>query len=156
VGLRDHLDDRADFHIASSGYLRDAVNTPTSSEVPGGTTIDTEQLVQLLPGKPLILTTTAKNPTIPGAILVNLPNSGSLTDEWQEALGKLVISPRMAQATADRDIRLVRQLLDQPQSRVATDRTGLQQSLLVSRRLGGLGRARPAQGAACRQFERPR
>ena len=90
AGLRDHLDERADFHIASGGYLRDAVNTPTPTGVPGGTTIDTEQLVQLLPGKPLILTTTAENPTIPGAILVNLPNSGSLTDEWQEALGKLV------------------------------------------------------------------
>jgi rhodanese-related sulfurtransferase len=90
AGLRDHLDERADFHIASGGYLRDAVNTPTPTGVPGGTTIDTEQLVQLLPGKPLMLNTTAENPTIPGAILVNLPNSGSLTDEWQEALGKLV------------------------------------------------------------------
>jgi len=90
AGLRDHLDERADFHIASGGYLRDAVNTPTPTEVPGGTTIDTEQLVQLLPGKPLILTTTADNPTIPGAILVNLQTTGTLTDQWQVALGKLV------------------------------------------------------------------
>jgi adenylate cyclase len=55
AGLRDHLDEWADFHIASGGYLRDAVNTPTPTGVPGGTT------------KPLILTTTAENPTIPGA-----------------------------------------------------------------------------------------
>ena len=32
---------------------------------------------------PLVFTTASANPTIPGAILVNLPNSGNLTDEWQ-------------------------------------------------------------------------
>jgi TolB-like protein/class 3 adenylate cyclase/rhodanese-related sulfurtransferase len=90
AGLRDHLDERADFHTASGGYLRDVANGYTPISVPGGTTIDTEELEQLLQSKPLVLTTTAENPTIPGAILVNLPNSGSLTDEWQDALGKLV------------------------------------------------------------------
>ncbi len=34
AGLRDHLDERADFHAASAGYLRDAVNTPTPTAPP--------------------------------------------------------------------------------------------------------------------------
>lgn len=89
AGLRDHLDEQADFHIASGGYLRDKLYGPTPVSVPGGTTINTEDLVRLLASKPLVFATTAESPTVPGAILVNLPSSGSLTDEWQAALEKL-------------------------------------------------------------------
>ena len=47
-------------------------------------------MVRLLETKPLILTTAVANSTIPGAIHVNLPNSGNLTDEWQTALARLM------------------------------------------------------------------
>jgi rhodanese-related sulfurtransferase len=67
------------------------LNGPTPTTVPGGTTITTEQLVQLLQQKPLVLATTPQNPTIPGAILIDfLPAGGRFTDEWQTALGTLV------------------------------------------------------------------
>ena len=90
AGLRDHLDEQTDYHIQSTADLRDKTNGPTPLSVPGATTIRTEEMVRLLETRPLVLTTAAANPTIPGAILVNLPNSGNLTDEWQTALGKLV------------------------------------------------------------------
>jgi adenylate cyclase len=90
AGLRDHLDEQTDYHIQSTADLRDKTNEPTPLSVPDATTIRTEEIVRLLESKPLVLTTAVTNPTIPGAILVNLPNSGSLTDEWQTALGKLV------------------------------------------------------------------
>ena len=44
--------------------------------------------------KPLVLTTTPANPTIPGAIQVSRSNSGKLDDEWQTTVGALA-----AQAT---------------------------------------------------------
>ena len=92
AGVRDHLDEQADYHIKSTADLPDKRNGPTPVSVPGATTIRTEEMVQLLQTKPspLVLTTAIANPTIPGAILVNLPNSGNLADEWQIALGKLV------------------------------------------------------------------
>ena len=78
AGLRDHLDERADFHIASGGYLRDAVNTPTPTGVPGGTTIDTEQLATVASGQTADGAEHHRGePDNTGrAILVNLPNSG--------------------------------------------------------------------------------
>jgi rhodanese-related sulfurtransferase len=66
------------------------VDLPTPLTVPGGTTIRTDDLVRLLPTKPLILTRTPANPTIPDAILVNFGDPGTLNDEWQTALRKLV------------------------------------------------------------------
>ena len=64
--------------------------SPTPMTVPGATTIVTEDLVELLKSKPLVLTTSNENPTVPGAILVNIPNVGSLDDEWQAGLRVLV------------------------------------------------------------------
>jgi adenylate cyclase len=90
IGLRDHLDERTDYRILSTSYLRDNTNGPTPLNVPGATTVTTEEMVQLLESKPLVITTARTNPTIPGAIHFDLPNSGTLTDEWQAALGKLV------------------------------------------------------------------
>lgn len=90
AGLRDHLDEETDYHIQSTPDLQDKWNGPTPVSVPGATTIRTEEMVRLLEAKPLILTTAVANPTIPGAIHVNLPNSGNLTDEWQTALARLV------------------------------------------------------------------
>ena len=90
AGLRDHLDETADYHIPSLPLLHSTQYGLTPTSVPGATTITTDQMVRLLESKPLVLTTAVGNPTIPGAILFDLPNSGSLTDEWQTALGKLM------------------------------------------------------------------
>jgi adenylate cyclase len=91
AGLRDHLDETTDFRIAETPYLRNQnMDAPTPLTVPGGTTIRTGDLVRLLPSKPLVLTKTPANPTIPDAILVNFGDPGTLNDEWQTALGNLV------------------------------------------------------------------
>ena len=92
AGLRDHLDEQADWHIPSGGYLRDAVDQPTPISVPGGTTVLTDEMQHLLEStpKPLVLSTSPQNPTIPGAIHINSSSSGRLDDEWQTTLGTLV------------------------------------------------------------------
>jgi tetratricopeptide (TPR) repeat protein len=93
AGLRDHFDETADFHIPSTPELRDhGLDSPTPLSVPGGITIVTDELVSLLKvdPKPLLLTKAPANPTIPSAILVNFGNMGSLTDEWQTTLRRLV------------------------------------------------------------------
>jgi adenylate cyclase len=92
AGLRDHLDEQANFQIAATEDLRDAVDGPTPVSVPGGTTILTDAMQRLLESapRPLVLTTTPANPTIPGAIQVSSSNSGKLDDEWQTTLGALV------------------------------------------------------------------
>lgn len=90
AGLRDHLDEQTDYRILSTSYLRDNTNSPTPLSVPGAATVTTEEMVRLLESKPLIITTSATNPTIPGAIRFDLPTSGTLADEWQAALKKLM------------------------------------------------------------------
>jgi adenylate cyclase len=86
AGLREHLDERAEFHANPNMLLQSNNNGPTPTSVPGAVTIYTEDMVELLKSKPVILTTSNQNPTIPGAILIAIPNAGSLTDEWQHAL----------------------------------------------------------------------
>ena len=56
----------------------------------GAKTVVTEDVVELLKGTPLVLTTSDQNPTIPGAIFINVPNAGAVTDEWQGALRVLM------------------------------------------------------------------
>ncbi len=90
AGLRDHLDERAKSHVTPVADLQGNTNRPTPMTVPGAATIVTEDLVELLRSKPLVLTTSNQNPTVPGAILVNIPNAGNLSDEWQTALQVLV------------------------------------------------------------------
>jgi adenylate cyclase len=93
AGARDHLDETTDYGVVpSTPSLQGDVDAPTPSKVPGGTTILTSDLQHMLESepKPLLLTTAPANPTIPGAILVNNSNSGTLTDEWQSALGTLI------------------------------------------------------------------
>jgi adenylate cyclase len=90
AGLRDHLDETTDFHIPPAAVLQDRNDGPTPLTVPGGTTIRTDELVQLMAAKPLVLTRAPLNPTIPGAILVDFGSTGSLNDEWQTALARLV------------------------------------------------------------------
>jgi TolB-like protein/class 3 adenylate cyclase/rhodanese-related sulfurtransferase len=88
AGLREHLDERADSHVAPINRIQGDPNRPTPMTVSGATTIVTEDLVELLKTKPLVLTTTAQNPTIPGAILIegDVLAASSLNDVWQGAL----------------------------------------------------------------------
>jgi adenylate cyclase len=90
AGLRDHLDEATDFNIPSTAQLREDGRAPTPLEVPGATMVNTDELKKLLESEPLVITTSPTNPTIPGAIRFDLPDSDSLTDGWQTALGKLM------------------------------------------------------------------
>jgi adenylate cyclase len=90
AGLRDHLDEQADYNVLSTPYLHDDLHAPTPTSVPGATTITTEEMVRLLEIKPVVLTTASANPTIPGSIRFDVPTSGTLTDEWQTALAQLI------------------------------------------------------------------
>ena len=89
AGLREHLDERADMQVPE-GYGLRLFNAATPLRVSGAKTVVTEEVVELLKAAPLVLTTSDQNPTIPGAILITVPNAGSLTDEWQGALQVLM------------------------------------------------------------------
>jgi adenylate cyclase len=93
AGLRDHLDEDADSGVPSNSDIRafDKVDGPTPMTAPGAKTIRTEEMQHLLSDiRPLILTTTPNNPSIPGAIRVDIPYGGSLSDEWQANLRRMV------------------------------------------------------------------
>ena len=93
AGLRDHLDEDADSRIPSDATLRafDRVNSPTPMTVPGGTTVRTADVVKLLTErKPIVLTTSDANPSLPGAILYDQFNSGSFDDVWQARLQRMM------------------------------------------------------------------
>lgn len=93
AGLRDHLDEDADSKIPSDATLRpfDKVNSPTPMTVPGGTTVRTADLVRLLAErKPVVVTTSSANPSLPGAILYDQFNSGSFDDVWQARLQRMM------------------------------------------------------------------
>jgi hypothetical protein len=93
AGLPDHLDETLDSRVASNGEMRDVarMNTPTPMSVPGGQTVTTEDVVALLAKqKPLILSTTGATPSIPGTLFVTNGAIGTLNDEWQQRLGRLM------------------------------------------------------------------
>jgi TolB-like protein/class 3 adenylate cyclase len=93
AGFPDHLDEGRDSGVPSGGELRDLgqMNTPTPMTVPGGRTVKTQDVIALLANeKPLILSTTALAPTIPGTFWITLPPGGALNDEWQLRLSRLM------------------------------------------------------------------
>jgi adenylate cyclase len=93
AGLPDHLDETLDSRVASNGDMRDVarMNTPTPMNVPGGQAVSTEDVVALLAKeKPLILSTTGATPSIPGTLFVTQGAVGTLNDEWQQRLGRLM------------------------------------------------------------------
>ena len=93
AGVPDHMDETLDSGVASSGEMRDrtSMNTPTPMKVPGGHTVTTQDVIALLAKeKPLILSTTSDTPTIPGTSFITLANGGSLDDDWQPRLGRLM------------------------------------------------------------------
>jgi hypothetical protein len=91
AGLRDHLDETEDLHVASAPALQNSPDNPTPMGLPGATTVLTAEMQDLLRTTPklLILTTSPSNPSIPGSILVYSP-VGRLDDDWQKALGTLM------------------------------------------------------------------
>jgi adenylate cyclase len=93
AGLRNQLDEDADSGVPSDAMLRafEWGDSPTPMTVPGGTTVRTAELERLLAErKPLVLTTASTNPSIPGAILIDQFNSGSLDDVWQARLQRMM------------------------------------------------------------------
>jgi 3-mercaptopyruvate sulfurtransferase SseA len=91
--LRDHLDEEADSGVASTGELKDMahINEPTPMSIPGGRTVRTPEVIDMLANrKPLVLTTSINVPTIPGAIYINVPETGTLHDQWQADLKRLM------------------------------------------------------------------
>lgn len=95
AGLRDHLDEEADSGLPPDATMRDAtrVDGPTPMSVPGATTIRTAELQRILEeDKPLLLTTADPqyNPTIPGAVRIGVVSGGSLSDEWQSTVQRIV------------------------------------------------------------------
>jgi TolB-like protein/class 3 adenylate cyclase/tetratricopeptide (TPR) repeat protein len=93
AGVPDHMDETLDSGVPSSGEMRDRarINTPTPMGVPGGHTVTTQDVIALLAKeKPLILSTTPFTPTIPGTLLITLATGGTLDDDWQPRLGRLM------------------------------------------------------------------
>ena len=93
AGVPDHMDETLDSGVPSSAETRDfaRINTPTPMKVPGGHTVTTQDVIALLAKeKPLILSTTAATPTIPGTLLITLATGGTLDDDWQPRLGRLM------------------------------------------------------------------
>ena len=93
AGVPDHMDETLDSGVPSSDEMRDRarINTPTPMTVPGGHTVTTQDVIALLAEeKPLILSTTAATPTIPGTFLITLATGGTLDDDWQPRLGRLM------------------------------------------------------------------
>jgi adenylate cyclase len=94
AGLRDHAAEDADFRVAADGDLRQDYAGLTPTTVPGATTIQTVELVQLLSGrKPIVIDPLLYSwgRSIPGAVgLKNAGHGGSTSDEMQDRLrGKM-------------------------------------------------------------------
>ena len=94
AGLPDHLDETADSGVPSTAALQDETHlrSPTPMSVPGGRTVLTQEVATLLaaPRAPIVLTTASDSPTIPGALYLQLPASGSLDDFWQTRLERFM------------------------------------------------------------------
>ena len=93
AGLPDHMDETLDSEVPSNGEMRDfaRMNTPTPVKVPGGQTVTTQDVIALLAKeKPLILSTTAATPSIPGTLFITHAAFGTLNDDWQQRLGRLM------------------------------------------------------------------
>jgi adenylate cyclase len=69
------------------------IDSPTPMTVPGGHTVTTQDVIALLAkDKPLILSTVDPGflQTIPGTFQISLPVGGTLDDDWQPRLGRLM------------------------------------------------------------------
>jgi TolB-like protein len=104
AGLRDHVNEDADFGIAPDDVLHTDYEAPTPTTAPGVRTIRTRDLSAMREGqKPLILDTTPWGASVPGAIGLRAGIGGTVSDEYQERLGR-----KMLQLTGtDREIPIV-------------------------------------------------
>jgi adenylate cyclase len=93
AGVPMKLDERADSGVPSGGELQDVsgLASPTPMTVPGGQTVTTPEVEELLAKQnPLILSAAGVSPTIPGAYMVAIPGGGTVHDDWQVRLGRLM------------------------------------------------------------------
>jgi TolB-like protein len=93
AGLRDHLDEDADSGVPSTSELQGIIHLddPTPMTIPGGRMVRTPEVISMLATQaPLVLTTCVDEPTVPGAIYVAVPETGSLQDDWQPKVQKLM------------------------------------------------------------------
>jgi rhodanese-related sulfurtransferase len=94
AGVPDHLDETADSGVPPTTDVREVTRnySPTPMSIPGGRTLLTQDVVRLLASasQPVILTTSNDMLTIPGTIYVNMPMSGSLKDDWQPRVQRLM------------------------------------------------------------------
>jgi tetratricopeptide (TPR) repeat protein len=94
AGVPDHLDETIDSGVPSTTEIREVTRnySPTPMSVPGGRTLLTQDVMRLLANanRPVILTTSNDMLTIPGTIYVNMPISGSLKDDWQPRIQRLM------------------------------------------------------------------
>jgi TolB-like protein/class 3 adenylate cyclase len=89
AGLRDHVDEDADFGIPPDDVLHTDYEAPTPKAAPGARTIRTPDLVALVEQrKPLVLDTTPWGRSVPGAIGLRAGIGGTVSDEYQQRLGR--------------------------------------------------------------------
>jgi tetratricopeptide (TPR) repeat protein len=91
AGIRDHADEDADPGVVSDDSLHSNYDSPTPTVVPGAQTIRTSDLAALIQQRRLLLLDVSRpwGRSIPGAIgLWGAGVGGSVTDEYQERLGK--------------------------------------------------------------------
>ena len=89
AGMRDHVEEDADFGIAADHRLHQGISGPTPLTVPGATTIRTDDLVRLLAARnPLVIDSDDHSSrSIAGAIgLRYVGDGGDLSDVAQERL----------------------------------------------------------------------
>jgi hypothetical protein len=105
AGIRDHVEEDADFGLFSDDILHTNYEAPTPTTVPGARTIRTPELARLLEQrKPVVLDTARGCQSIPGAVgLWGVGIGGSLSDAFQDRLAR-----KMQQLTGgDRNLPIV-------------------------------------------------
>jgi TolB-like protein/class 3 adenylate cyclase/tetratricopeptide (TPR) repeat protein len=104
AGMRDHVDEDADFGIASDNILHTDYEAPTPKTAPGARTIRTADLAAMAEQRrPLMLDTTPWGPSVPGAIGLRAGIGGTTSDEYQERLSRKMLPL----TKGDRDIPIV-------------------------------------------------
>ncbi|MBV8520727.1 MAG: tetratricopeptide repeat protein, partial [Acetobacteraceae bacterium] len=95
AGVRDHLDPETDFGVAPTDVLQQSYLGKTPTTAPGVTTINTEQLAQMLEAKkPLVIDTMSAtwHRSVPGAVGLDLRVSsvGTFDDATQMRLERKI------------------------------------------------------------------
>jgi adenylate cyclase len=93
AGIRDHADEDANFGVPPDNALHTDYEAPTPTAVPGARVIQTPELAKLVEQhEPLVLDTIRWGRSVPGAVgLWGAGVGGSLTDEYQDRLGRKIL-----------------------------------------------------------------